>query len=366
VFNGLVERGRTLCESNPDAGETLLNLFRDGFEAETLEEISPGLAHRHHEAWAGCRIVITPANPSVIRGKQLQLTATAVGMDPGFIWTLGDPGVAGSIDPTSGLYSAPNIAHAFYARATSTSNPERYKGVTIRVIEVGVQVQPATVTVDAGSTVSFSATVTNTTNTAVTWSLFNGGGTIDQQGRFTAGTTPGTYTVIATSVDDPLSLAFSTVTIRPVAVPVLQGRVTARMELHGAVTSTVEEWTVDLQVRNGMLVATGTFNVTETASFECGPITTRTVGTITGARFLTSPDPSQVSLQVDQVGERTRSGCGETTGPEPVGPMSGNTFFGTATRQNGRIVAIDFNYSESYDFPGSTGSYTQSGLLVER
>lgn len=365
LLEELLERGRNRCETDPDAGEALLNLLRTaGLDRQTLDAISTGLPNRLDEAWAGCRIVITPANPTVVRGKQLQLTATAVGMDPGFIWTLAHPGVGGSIDPTSGLYTAGNVAHGFYARATSTSDPARYKGVTIAVIEVGVQVEPATVAVDAGATVSFTATVTNTTNTAVTWSVFNGGGTIDQQGTFTAGTTPGTYTVIATSVDDPLSLAFSTVTIRP--VPVLQGRVTARMELHGAVTSTVEEWTVDLQVRNGTLVATGTFSVTETASFECGPITTRTAGTITSARFVPSSDPSQVFLHVEQAGERTRSGCGETTGPEAVGPMSGNTFFGTATHQNGRIVAIDFTYSESYNFPGSTGSYTQTGVLVER
>ncbi len=52
---------------------------------------------------------------------------------------------------------------------------------------------------------TFTATVTGATNTAVTWELVEGtsAGTITQGGVFTASTTPGTYHVIARSVEDP-------------------------------------------------------------------------------------------------------------------------------------------------------------------
>lgn len=47
----------------------------------------------------------------------------------------------------------------------------------------------------------FSAAVTGTGNAAVTWSA--AGGSIDGNGRYTAGSTAGVFTVAATSVADP-------------------------------------------------------------------------------------------------------------------------------------------------------------------
>jgi hypothetical protein len=54
-----------------------------------------------------------------------------------------------------------------------------------------------------GGTVQFSATVTGTANTAVTWSA--AGGTIDGNGLYTAGSTAGVFAVTATSAADPTS-----------------------------------------------------------------------------------------------------------------------------------------------------------------
>jgi hypothetical protein len=63
------------------------------------------------------------------------------------------------------------------------------------------------------------ATVTNfITDGSVTWTAT--GGTIDPNGLYTAGTTAGTFTVTATSVEDRTQSASATVTIA--ALPVGQ------------------------------------------------------------------------------------------------------------------------------------------------
>jgi hypothetical protein len=74
-------------------------------------------------------------------------------------------------------------------------------------------VTPASVTVAAGQTVQFTASlVAGVPFTDVTWSVA-GGGTISSTGLFTAGTTPGTFTVLATSLGQPPLFGSALVTI---------------------------------------------------------------------------------------------------------------------------------------------------------
>jgi hypothetical protein len=62
-----------------------------------------------------------------------------------------------------------------------------------------------------GGTQQFTATVTGSTNTSVTWSAT--GGTVTTAGLYTAPSTPGTYTVTAKSVADTTKTASATVTV---------------------------------------------------------------------------------------------------------------------------------------------------------
>lgn len=79
---------------------------------------------------------------------------------------------------------------------------------------VNVSISPATISLKAGASQTFSATVTGTKNTAVTWSVSGGNGaSITAQGVFTAPTTAGTYSVTATSVDDRNKRATATITV---------------------------------------------------------------------------------------------------------------------------------------------------------
>ena len=77
-----------------------------------------------------------------------------------------------------------------------------------------VTVRPATATLALGGTQQFTSVVTGTANTAVTWTISEGGGgTIDSTGLYTAPALAGTFHVVATSVADPSRSGSSTVTV---------------------------------------------------------------------------------------------------------------------------------------------------------
>ena len=83
------------------------------------------------------------------------------------------------------------------------------------VAEVSVSLSTSSVTVVAGGTATFAATVTNATDQSVTWSVQEGteGGTITPAGVYTAQATAGTYHVVATSDADPSKSASALVTV---------------------------------------------------------------------------------------------------------------------------------------------------------
>jgi hypothetical protein len=79
---------------------------------------------------------------------------------------------------------------------------------------VAVTVSPSLYTLQPGESHTFTAAVTGTTNTAVTWTVQEpGGGTITADGEYTAPATEGTYHVVATSVADATASDSATVTV---------------------------------------------------------------------------------------------------------------------------------------------------------
>jgi hypothetical protein len=88
---------------------------------------------------------------------------------------------------------------------------------------VSVAVSPSSATLAPGKTQQFTATVLNTTNTAVQWTvdgLYNGStgvGTISNTGLYTAPATNGTHTIVATSQADPTKSDTALVTVTSTA-----------------------------------------------------------------------------------------------------------------------------------------------------
>ena len=107
--------------------------------------------------------------------------------------------------------------------ATSGAHPTKNASATVTITPAGaVSVSPTSASVQVSATQPFSATVTGSNNTGVTWSVNGvaGGntttGTISASGLYTAPASvpsPATVTISATSAADPTKSASASVTI---------------------------------------------------------------------------------------------------------------------------------------------------------
>jgi hypothetical protein len=113
-------------------------------------------------------------------------------------WSITE-GADGGVVTDAGLYTAPAGTGAFHVVATDIANPTVFGQAVVNVAAITVTPQPATL--DACSTLQFSATIAGLTTQTVTWSIQEGatGGTISTTGLYTAPSTAGTYHVVATS-----------------------------------------------------------------------------------------------------------------------------------------------------------------------
>src|SRR5262249_1054789 len=123
----------------------------------------------------------------------------------------------------SGLYTAPaTVATQQTVIVTATSQADGTKAGTATVTlmpPITVSVAPSSVTLYASGTQQFTATVANTANTAVPWSLPPGDpGSISASGLYSAPasvTTQQTVTVTATSQANGATTGSATVTLSP-------------------------------------------------------------------------------------------------------------------------------------------------------
>jgi hypothetical protein len=165
------------------------------------------------------------------------ITATTTTSTATITWTSAVPansqimyGTTTSYGSTSLLNS--NLATTHSAALTSLNAGTTYHyrvlsadstGVLVKSLDnvfttaaaISVSITPATATVASGGTEQFTAQVTNTTNTAVTWSVTSGA--VSTAGLFTAPIVTATtsVTVKATSVADNTKSASATVTVNP-------------------------------------------------------------------------------------------------------------------------------------------------------
>ena len=173
----------------------------------------------------GVAVVVDPASVQLAAGQTQQFTADVVGStNEGVTWSVDGGSINGTIT-AGGLYTAPASLPAnstATVRATSTASPGT-SGTAIVTFQggngsVSVSVNPPSATVATGETQQFSATVTGTTNTSVTWEVVGGAsnGTISANGLYTAPATvpnPPSITVRATAVADPSASATASVAI---------------------------------------------------------------------------------------------------------------------------------------------------------
>ena len=180
---------------------------------------------------AGIFVVVTPNNPKVVGGATQQFTVTVTGTSNHNVnWFVdGHPGgnaTFGTITP-AGLYTAPqSIPNPPTIAVSAQSAADTTKlGSALLVLQhlpIVIAVSPLNVTVNLAQTQQFTATVSGTSNTAVTWNVngVTGGnatiGTINASGVYTAPPvlpTPPTVTIQAVSTADTSFKAGSLTTI---------------------------------------------------------------------------------------------------------------------------------------------------------
>jgi hypothetical protein len=194
----------------------------------------------------GVAVAVEPPTAAVAMGGQQPFAAIVTGTaDTAVTWQIQEAG-CGSVT-AGGVYTAPAAAATCHVVATSHADPTRSAASLVTVQAgpppvVAVSVTPGSTSAFGCQTASFSATVTGTSNTAVTWSVAEaGGGTVSTGGVYTAPAADGTYHVVATSVANPAASASAAVivTTRVLSVAVSPASVTVPPGGSAQLTATV-------------------------------------------------------------------------------------------------------------------------------
>ena len=173
-------------------------------------------------------VTISPTTAALYGGGTQQFSATVTNTYfTNVTWSI-SPGGVGSIDQT-GNYTAPAMIgteQTVTVTATSQADTTKSASATITLFPpMTIGINPTTATLYGGQQQTFLATVTNTFNTAVTWSLSPAGaGSINASGVYTAPSTifvQQSVTVTATSqASTSLSASAIVTLLPPIAVTV--------------------------------------------------------------------------------------------------------------------------------------------------
>jgi RHS repeat-associated protein len=220
---------------------------------------------------------------------------------------------------------------------------------------VTVTVSPSSVAVNAGGTQQFTATVTGSTNTAVTWSVSpaTGAGTISTSGLYTAPatvTTPQTVTITATSQANTAVSATGKVTLKA--------------------TPTVSVWPTASGITYGQTLASstltgGTASVAGTFAWTA-PTTAPNAGAASQSVTFTPTDTTDYNTVAGTVSVTVAKDTPSCTWPTPSGITYGQTLAssnltaGSCTNlNNSAAVAGTFTWTTSSTVPGA-GAHSES------
>ena len=166
-------------------------------------------------------VLVNPSSVTLNGGQTQQFSAVVTGISvTGVTWSISPQ--AGSIDANSGLYAAPaSIATSQKVTVTATSVFDSSVTGTASIAlqapaAVAIGISPTSVSLTDGQSQQFTATVTNSTNTAVTWSISPQSGSIGSTGLYTAPSPVSAsqrVTVTATSAADTTKSATASVTL---------------------------------------------------------------------------------------------------------------------------------------------------------
>ena len=166
-------------------------------------------------------VSLGPSSVNLNAGQSQTFTPSVTGsVNTNVTWTVSPAGV-GSF--ANGVYTAPstiNSPQSITITATSQADPTKSASATVNLVPlVAVSVAPSVVNLTSSQVQAFSASVSGSTNTGVTWSISPAGVGTFVNGSYTAPTTINaaqTLTVTATSQADPTKSASATINLVPV------------------------------------------------------------------------------------------------------------------------------------------------------
>ena len=182
-------------------------------------------AEPHTTAAQGVEVTVTPPSTQVAAGGTVGFAATVTGsIDTRVTWSVVETG-GGTVD-TTGKYVAPSAPGGYHIKAVSvadaTATAQAAVTVTAPAPAVSVAIAPRAPSVTTGGTLTFTATVSNATDTRVTWSVQGTScGSITTAGVYTAPTAAKACAVVATSVQDSTRSDTTTVTVNAPAPAVV-------------------------------------------------------------------------------------------------------------------------------------------------
>ena len=226
LSNGAYSAEVELCDQgNFEDGRRMLGQLGslDALSSAQFPSDMPSeLPARIEQTLAGCpKITVTPENSTVAPGDSVTFVGTSEDpADTHFTFSSSD----GRISPISGEYLAGEEEGRVTVTATSSEHPD-HKGTTALTIgcsptrrraaeqceEVAIEISPQAVTLQPGATQQFTATVTGTSDTRVSWSASCG--SVGQAGLYTAPEAEENCTVTAASVAVPSKQAAATVEV---------------------------------------------------------------------------------------------------------------------------------------------------------
>ncbi len=354
-------------------------------------------------------VTLTPSSATVGTGGTVGFTASAshASANENISWSVDGVWQGDSRTGTiPGLYQtvtyyAPLTPGTHIVTATSDFNNTKSASATVTVTGKGTQapvavtITPSSATLRAGTSTALAASVTGSSNTAVTWAVDGvaGGnatvGTITGSGdsvTYTAPAAAGSHTVTATSAATTSASASAVVTVQaaatvavalsPATVSLNTGATTTLTATVTGSSNTAVTWTVDGVAGGnasvGTITGTGdsvtytapatagshTVTATSAASAASSASTAVTVQAASGSAKVALAYPGSSTVNVSGSMLFTATVTGTTTAGvnwTVDGVANGNATVGTITTGTGNDTVL-------YKAPAATGSHTVSAV----
>jgi hypothetical protein len=325
-------------------------------------------------------ISVSPSTASVQAGQTQQFTASVTGTsNTAVTWSVAGGEANGTIS-AAGLYTAPATVPAspevtVQATAQADTTKTATATVTVTAPAVSVSVSPSAASVQVSATQQFTATVSNTKDTAVTWSVSGSGctgascGIIDGNGLYTAPAavpSPATATVKATSHSDTSKSASATVTITAPAVTISLSPKTASVEVNKTQTFKATVGNSSDTAVNWSIAGAGCTGA------ACGSISSSGLYTAPAK----APSPNTVTLTATAHADATKTATASITitapsaavtvsvGPKTVSLAPGGTQKFTATITDPDNAGVTWSVAGTSCTGAGCGTIDETGLYT--